>query len=129
MNRATLSSNRHAPQFRAAEISLSSVHNDNTRNATEPEQPAALQTVVALPRHKLSASAATMHITVDAGSVTALRHIVIGSFGDLIELMRIQSTDHARKMKVSLSLSAPVAGRVMEAIMRSLPHAEFGRVA
>lgn len=81
-----------------------------------------------LPRHQATASELTMHITIGADSVTTLRRIVIGSFGDTVAFMRIQSIDHAAKMKVCLCLTAPIADRVMDVIMHALPFAEFGRI-
>lgn len=69
-----------------------------------------------------------MDITIDASFVTQLRHLVIGTCGDLVEFMRIQPLAHATKMKVWLCLSKPAIDLIMNAVMRSLPSAEFGRI-
>jgi hypothetical protein len=79
-------------------------------------------------KRKLAMPVSTMHIMIDADSVTMLRHIVIETFGEMVEFIRIQATNHAKKMKVYLCLTAPIAGRVMETIMHALPNAEFGRI-
>ncbi len=69
-----------------------------------------------------------MHITIDASCVTQLRHLVMDTCGDLLAFMRIQPFAHATKMKVWLCLSKSVADLIMDAVMRSLPSAEFGRI-
>jgi len=80
-------------------------------------------------KRKLAAPVSTMHITINADCVTALRHVVIETFGEMVEFIRIQAIDHAKKMKVSLCLTEPISNRVMEAVMQALPSAEFGRIA
>lgn len=87
-----------------------------------------LRTASTIPRSKATAPALTMQITISAESVTTLRRIIIRTFGEMVAFMRIQSIDHATKMKVFLCLTAPIAGRVMEVIMHTLPCAEFGRI-
>jgi hypothetical protein len=81
-----------------------------------------------LPQHKSIASIFTMHITIASESMATLRHAVTESFGGMVAFMRIQSIDHAKKMKISLCLTAPIVSGVMEAIMHALPCAEFGRI-
>jgi hypothetical protein len=89
----------------------------------------ALRAVSTTTRSTPMASGFMMHITIGAESVTALRQIVISTFGETVAFMRIQSIDHATKMKVCLCLTGPIVNRVMEAIMHALPSAEFGRVS
>ncbi len=70
-----------------------------------------------------------MHITIGAESVTTLRHIVIGTFGEMVAFIRIQSIDHARKMKVCLCLTAPIADRVMAATLEHAQRVQLGTFA
>jgi hypothetical protein len=69
-----------------------------------------------------------MQLTVDTGSVTALRALVMGTCGDAMEFMRVEACDHGARVKVWLCLSRAMAGQVMLAVMRALPGAEFGRM-
>jgi hypothetical protein len=69
-----------------------------------------------------------MRITIDASSVTQLRHLAIGTCGDLLVSMRVQPLERAAKMKVCLCLSMPAVDIIMDAVMRTMPSAEFGRV-
>ena len=69
-----------------------------------------------------------MHITIDASCVTQLRHLVMSTCGKLVGFMRIQPIAHAKKMKVWLCLSKAAVALIMDAVMRSLPSAEFGRI-
>jgi hypothetical protein len=69
-----------------------------------------------------------MHLTINADCVTQLRHVVIGSCGELVAFMRIQPIAHATRMKVWLGLSKPVVDRIMVIVMQNLPGAEFGQV-
>ncbi|RJG08139.1 hypothetical protein D3870_16635 [Noviherbaspirillum cavernae] len=69
-----------------------------------------------------------MHIIIDAALVTELRRLVMSTCGDMVSFMRIQPIAHATRMKVWLPLSKPAIDRVMAAVMRSLPGAEFGRI-
>lgn len=88
-----------------------------------------LRTGSTTPRSKPTTSGFMMHLTISAESVTSLRRIVIGTFGETVSFIRIQSIDHATKMKVCLCLTGPIANHVMEAIMHALPSAEFGRIS
>ena len=69
-----------------------------------------------------------MQLTVDSGSVTALRALVMRTCGDAMDFMRIEACDHGARVKVWLCLSRAMAGQVMVAVMRALPGAEFGRL-
>jgi hypothetical protein len=69
-----------------------------------------------------------MHIMIDADYVTQLRHLVMGTCGELVAFMRIQPVAHATKMKVWLCLGKPAIDLIMDAVMHSLPKAEFGPV-
>ncbi|MFZ6645713.1 hypothetical protein ACO0LO_08360 [Undibacterium sp. TJN25] len=69
-----------------------------------------------------------MRITVDAASVTELRHVIVGTCGELVSYMRVKPVDHATKMKVWLCLSKNSVDTIIRNVMRSLPQAEFGRI-
>ena len=69
-----------------------------------------------------------MQLTVDAGAVTDLRALVMRTCGAGMEFMRVEACDHGARVKVWLCLSRALAGQVMEAVMRALPGAEFGRM-
>jgi hypothetical protein len=68
-----------------------------------------------------------MQLTVDTEAVTALRTLVMRVCGDAFESMRIEACEHGARMKVWLCVGAAMVGQVMEAVMRALPGAEFGR--
>jgi hypothetical protein len=69
-----------------------------------------------------------MRMTIDAESVTALRHKLTEAFGDAIAFMRIQPIEHARKMKVCICLTSSSVSGLMAVIMHDVQCAEFGRV-
>jgi hypothetical protein len=69
-----------------------------------------------------------MQLTVDTGSVTALRALVMRTCGGAMEFMRVEACDQGARVKVWLCLSRALAAQVMEAVMRALPGAEFGRL-
>ncbi|WP_363510127.1 hypothetical protein [Burkholderia sp. LMU1-1-1.1] len=73
------------------------------------------------------ARSCVMQLTVDTGAVTALRQVVMRLCGDSLEFMRIEACEHGARMKVWLCVGTAMVARVMEAVMRSLPGAEFGR--
>ncbi|HWW72384.1 MAG TPA: hypothetical protein VN089_20790 [Duganella sp.] len=73
------------------------------------------------------ARSCVMQLTVDTAAVTALRQLVMRLCGDSLEFMRIEACEHGARMKVWLCVGAAMVARVMEAVMRSLPGAEFGR--
>ena len=68
-----------------------------------------------------------MQLTVDTGAVTALRGMVMRLCGESLEFMRIEACEHGARMKVWLCVGPAMVARVMEAVMQSLPGAEFGR--
>lgn len=72
--------------------------------------------------------ACLLQMTVSTVSVTALRQLVMSVCGDALHFMRIEACQHGQRMHVWLSLSESAARRVMEAVMRTLPEAEFGRM-
>ncbi len=89
----------------------------------------------AKPARNLSRSAAPapargclMQLTVEVGAVTDLRALVMRTCGGAMEFMRVEACDHGARVKVWLCLSRALAGQVMEAVMRALPGAEFGRM-
>jgi len=69
-----------------------------------------------------------MQLTVEVGAVTDLRALVMRTCGGAMEFMRVEACDHGARVKVWLCLSRALAGQVMEAVMRALPGAEFGRM-
>lgn len=69
-----------------------------------------------------------MHITIDESCVTQLRYLAIRTCGELLTFIRIQPIARTTKMKVWLCLRKPAVNLIMDAIMRSLPTAEFGRI-
>ncbi|HEY8100343.1 MAG TPA: hypothetical protein VIF82_06285 [Burkholderiaceae bacterium] len=98
------------------------------RNLDQPKK--LIPHIAAITAHhsKAAEPGLMMHITIDANCVTQLRHLVMSTCGELVEFMRIQPIAHAKKMKVWLSLSKAAVALIMEAVMRSLPSAEFGRI-
>ncbi|MDC8758687.1 hypothetical protein [Janthinobacterium fluminis] len=69
-----------------------------------------------------------MHITVDTGRLTELRQLVAKTCGGMLSFMRIEPVDHAERMKVWLCVAEPALRLTMDAVMRLLPAAEFGRI-
>lgn len=70
----------------------------------------------------------TMLVIINADCVNELRHLMMRTCGRLLVFIRAQPVAHAKKMKVWLCLNAPAVDLVMDAVMRALPSAEFGRV-
>jgi hypothetical protein len=151
MNRLTLTqmqtlspSRYHAPRMKSVAMALISSFNSgamsNTVSLKSPASDSSLRSsarikktlrqvaAVAAPSLLSAAQRVMIHITIDASCVTHLRHLVIVTCGDLLEFMRIQPFAHATKMKVCLCLSKPAVDLIMDAVMRSLPSAEFGRI-
>jgi hypothetical protein len=85
------------------------------------------QTIATAPQASAQPSlpACAMSITVAAGSVLELHQLALRICGGVL---RIEPVDHARRMKVLLCTPAPVLRTLMEAVMRRLPAAEFGRI-
>lgn len=69
-----------------------------------------------------------MQLTVDVAAATALRALVVRTCGDALQFMRVEACDHGARVRVWLCLSRALAAQVMEAVMRALPGAEFGRL-
>lgn len=69
-----------------------------------------------------------MQLTIDVGSMSALLRILSGTFHGLVQPIRIQALDHARKIRLSLSMDALLAMGLMSALVSSLPSAEIGRI-
>lgn len=69
-----------------------------------------------------------MQLTVDSGALRELRALVARTCGDALRFMRVEACDHGARARVWLCLSRALAVQVMEAVMRALPGAEFGRL-
>ncbi|MFM9436838.1 hypothetical protein ACFDR9_003924 [Janthinobacterium sp. CG_23.3] len=69
-----------------------------------------------------------MHVTVDTGRLTELRRLVAHTCGGMLSFMRVEPVEHAERMKVWLCLPEPAIRLAMDAVMRLLPAAEFGRI-
>jgi hypothetical protein len=67
-------------------------------------------------------------ITTDAGMVTARRRAVIGGCGYMLRFLCIQSIAGSNEVKVWLCLTGLGIDLTMDAIMCTLPAAEFGRI-
>lgn len=70
-----------------------------------------------------------MHITVDKVCLAQLRQLVVQTCGTMLSFMRIEAVDHAERMKVWLCVTEPALRMTMDAVMRLLPAAEFGRIS
>ena len=70
-----------------------------------------------------------MHITVDKACLAQLRQLVVQTCGTMLSFMRIEAVDHAERMKVWLCVTEPALRLTMDAVMRLLPAAEFGRIS
>ncbi len=75
-----------------------------------------------------SSTECLMLVTIKADCVADLRHLVMRTCGELIVFIKTQPIAHATKMKVWLCLNQAATDKVMDAVMRSLPSAEFGRI-
>ncbi|NRR34368.1 hypothetical protein HSX11_29780 [Oxalobacteraceae bacterium] len=73
--------------------------------------------------------ACLMRMTVDSASITTLRQAVMRVCGDALRFMRIEAREHGARVKVWLCLSCALVQQVMEAVLRFLPGAEFGRIS
>lgn len=69
-----------------------------------------------------------IHITVDKDCLSALRQLVFKTCGAMLSFMQVEAVDHAERMKVDLCVTEPALRLTMEAVMRWLPAAEFGRI-
>ncbi|MYM76113.1 hypothetical protein GTP56_28525 [Duganella sp. FT134W] len=97
-------------------------HTQAAQRRAKPPRSTPRATPAAAPRGCL------MQLTVDAAAVTDLRALVMRTCGAGMEFMRVEACDHGARVKVWLCLSRALAGQVMEAVMRALPGAEFGRM-
>ena len=69
-----------------------------------------------------------MPIKVDAGLVTPLQQAVNGACGGVVRFLSVQPVVRSNSVKVWLAMTRPAIERVMTAVMRTLPAAEFGRI-
>jgi hypothetical protein len=69
-----------------------------------------------------------LQITVDAGRMLDLRRLVVRHCGSMLSFMRMQPVEHATRMVVWLRVTEPAMRALMDAVMRTLPSAQFGRV-
>ncbi|MGK5066688.1 hypothetical protein [Janthinobacterium sp. RT4P48] len=83
----------------------------------------------ALPRRHPRLPVFLMHITVDKACLAQLRQLVVQTCGTMLSFMRIEAVDHAERMKVWLCVTEPALRMTMDAVMRLLPAAEFGRIS
>lgn len=74
-------------------------------------------------------SALLMNITVDSACLGELRQLIARTCGNMLALLRIEPVEHAERMKVWLCLPEPALRPTMDAVMRRLPAAEFGRIS
>lgn len=70
-----------------------------------------------------------MHITVDKACLAELRQLVVTTCGSRLSFMRVEAIEHAERMKVWLCVTEPALRLTMDAVMRLLPAAEFGRIS
>lgn len=82
-----------------------------------------------LPRRHPRLPVFLMHITVDAACLAQLRRLVVQTCGTMLSFMRVEAVDHAARMKVWLCVTEPALRLTMDAVMRLLPAAEFGRIS
>ena len=75
------------------------------------------------------ASSCMMQLTVDASAITLLRQLVMRVCGDALEFMRIASCANHNRMKVWLCVAPSMVAQVMDAVIRTLPGAEFGKLS
>jgi hypothetical protein len=85
--------------------------------------------IVPPPRHRPAGQGFMLPITIDAGMVTSLRRAVIGACGEMLTFLRVQPIAHSNKAKVWLCLALSAVDLATDAIMRTVPAAEFGRIA
>lgn len=69
-----------------------------------------------------------MQLTVDTTALSELRALVARTCGAALQFMRVEACDHGARVRIWLCLSRTLAAQVMEAVMRALPGAEFGRL-
>jgi len=69
-----------------------------------------------------------MLLTVGIDCANQCRQLLMKTCGDGIVFIRTQPVARAAKIKVWLGVSDAFTGQVMDAVMRALPSAEFGRI-
>jgi len=69
-----------------------------------------------------------MLITVDTDRVIELRRLVARACGNRLSFMRMQPIEHAKRMQVWLRVTEPGAQRIIDAVTRTLPSAQLGRM-
>lgn len=79
-------------------------------------------------KHTSGSTQCLLHVTVDTCTLSEFRRVVARSCGSMLSFMRVQPVDHARRMQVWLSIPESVIRTLMDAMMRALPSAEFGRI-
>jgi GNAT superfamily N-acetyltransferase len=84
---------------------------------------------VPLPRYRSAVQRFMLPITIDAAMVTPLRRAVMGACGEMLRFLRIQPIARSNKVKVWLCLTGLAVDLAMGSIMRTVPAAEFGRIA
>ena len=118
----------------AANSALNSSLQSSLDNAAEPISRNHVLSPLATHANTLSAAPSSsnteclMLVTIKADCVADLRYLVMRTCGELIVFIRTQPIAHATKMKVWLCLNQAATDKVMDAVMRSLPSAEFGRI-
>lgn len=84
---------------------------------------------VPLARHRSAAQRFMLPITIDAAMVTPLRRAVTGACGEMLRFLRVQPIAHSNRAKVWLCLTGLAMDLAIGSIMRTVPAAEFGRIA
>lgn len=69
-----------------------------------------------------------MLLTIGIDCINQCRQLLMKTCGGEIVFIRTQPVAHAAKIKVWLGVSDAFTGQVMDAVMRALPSAEFGRI-
>lgn len=80
------------------------------------------------PRDRAVAQDAVIDLRIAVGDMSELLTLLREHFGGAVWPVRIQAVDRARQLKLSLSMDAWLAQRLISAIVAQLPAAEIGRV-
>jgi len=78
-------------------------------------------------RH-LALRQSTLQLTIDVGSMSDLLQLLSTGFDGMIWPTRMQAIEHARKMKLSLSVDQWLVQQLIGAVIATLPSAEIGRI-
>lgn len=81
-----------------------------------------------LPRDRAVAQDAVIELRIAVGDMSELLTLLREHFGGAVWPIRIQAVDRARQLKLSLSMDAWLAQRLISAIVAQLPAAEIGRI-